>query len=98
MRVSATAYCAKGTTGSGAQTRTGSVAADPRLIPLGSTIRVRGLKGARDGTYTVLDRGRGITGREIDVFIPRCAEAKQFGRQHVQVQVIKRATTAVSKR
>jgi len=98
MRVSATAYCAKGTTGSGAQTRKRSVAADPRLIPLGSTIRVRGLRGARDGTFTVLDSGRGIKGREIDVFIPRCGEAKQFGRQHVHVQVIKRAAAAISKR
>jgi 3D (Asp-Asp-Asp) domain-containing protein len=98
VRMSATAYCDKGTTDSGAPTRQGSVAADPRLIPLGSTIRVRGLKGAPDGTYTVLDTGRAIKGREIDVFIPRCAAARKFGRQNVHVRVITRAKTAASKR
>ncbi|HMF97408.1 MAG TPA: hypothetical protein VKE96_24075 [Vicinamibacterales bacterium] len=50
------------------------------------------------GCYAGLDSGRGIKGREIDVFIPRCAEAKQFGRQHVHVQLTKRAAAAVSKR
>jgi 3D (Asp-Asp-Asp) domain-containing protein len=94
MRMSATAYCARGTTDSGAQTRRGSVAADPRLIPLGSTIQVRGLTGVRDGTYTVLDSGRGIKGHEIDVFIPQCAAARKFGRQHVRVKVVTRATAA----
>jgi len=98
LRMEATAYCARGTTDSGEQTRRGSVAADPRLIPLGSTIRVRGMKGVRDGAFTVLDSGRGIKGHEIDVFIPHCAAAKKFGRQDVRVRVIKRATPGVAKR
>jgi 3D (Asp-Asp-Asp) domain-containing protein len=89
MRVAATAYCNHGITDSGARTRRGGVAADPRLIPLGSTIRVEGLQGAPDGIYTVLDTGRTIKGREIDVFMPRCAAAKTFGRQHVRVKILK---------
>jgi len=90
MPMAATAYCSRGVTDSGAGTRRGSVAADPRVIPLGSTIRVEGLKGAPDGTYTVLDTGRTIKGHEIDVFIPRCAAAKAFGRQNVRVKILKR--------
>ena len=90
MRVAATAYCNHGITDSGARTRRGSVAADPRLIPLGSTIRVEGLQGAPDGIYTVLDTGRTIKGREIDVFMPRCGAAKAFGRQHVRVKILER--------
>src|SRR5262245_58746290 len=89
MRVAATAYCNHGISDSGARTRRGTVAADPRFIPLGSTIRVEGLQGAPDGIYTVLDTGRTIKGREIDVFIPGCAAAKAFGRQHVRVKILK---------
>ncbi|HJZ75607.1 MAG TPA: 3D domain-containing protein [Vicinamibacterales bacterium] len=96
MRVSATAYCSHGVTGSGERTRRGSVAADPHLIPLGSTIRVQGLQGVPDGTYTVLDTGRGIRGREIDVFIPRCGAARQFGRQNVRVTIIQRGPSSKS--
>lgn len=87
IRMSATAYCLKGTTNSGAQTRPGTVAADPRVIPLGSIIHVRGARGVRDGKYTVLDTGRSIKGREIDVFMPSCRAAKRFGRQAVRVRV-----------
>jgi 3D (Asp-Asp-Asp) domain-containing protein len=92
MRMAATGYCNHGITDSGAHTRRGSVAADPRVIPLGSRIRVEGLRGAPDGTYTVLDTGRTIKGHEIDIFIPRCAAAKAFGRQNVRVKILKRGT------
>jgi 3D (Asp-Asp-Asp) domain-containing protein len=90
LRMSATAYCVSGTTDSGARTRRGVVAADPRRIPLGSTIRVRGLKGVRDGVFTVLDTGPAVKGREIDIFMPDCAAARAFGRQAVRVRIVAR--------
>ena len=96
LRMAATAYCDHGITESGAHTRPGSVAADPRVIPLGSKIRVEGLEGAPDGTYTVLDTGRAIKGHEIDLFLPRCAAAKKFGRQHVRVKVLTRGTSTAN--
>jgi rare lipoprotein A len=89
--MTATAYCAKGPTDSGAPAQRGGVAADPRVIPIGSTISVRGLKGSPDGTYTVLDTGRRVKGRHIDIFVPRCADAKVFGRQAVRVRIVSRA-------
>ena len=89
--MSATAYCQRGLTHAGTRVKPGTVAADPRVIPLGSTIHVRGMKRARNGRYTVLDTGRGIKRREIDVFLPSCAAARRFGRQIVHVRVLTRA-------
>ena len=88
--VSVTAYCVSGETRSGTQTRAGIVAADPRVIPLGSRVRVEGLTDGYDGTYTVADTGRAVKGRELDIFIADCAAAKRFGRQDARVRVLKR--------
>lgn len=87
----ATAYSIEGETASGAQTRKGIVAADPRVLPIGSRIRVRGA-GQYDGEYTVTDTGRTIKGREIDIYIANNAEAKRFGRKKVSVEVLGRGT------
>lgn len=83
----ATAYSTEGTTKSGGQTRSGVVAADPRVLPIGTRIRVADA-GPYSGVYTVTDTGRAIKGSEIDLFIPDANEAKRFGRRHVQVEVL----------
>ena len=85
----ATAYSIEGETASGAQTHKGIVAADPKVLPLGSRIRVRGA-GQYDGEYIVKDTGREIQGREIDIYIASDAEAKRFGRKNVNVEVLER--------
>lgn len=90
IRMSATAYCLQGRTGSGVPTRRGVVAVDPRRIPLGSAIRVRGLRGVRDGIYAAADTGGAVKDNEIDVFIPDCSAAKAFGRQRVDVRIVRR--------
>jgi len=89
---SATAYSIEGKTASGAQTRTGIVAADPKILPLGSRIRVSEA-GAYDGVYVVHDTGPAINGREIDIYMPSDAEAKRFGRQAVKVEVLSRGAS-----
>ena len=53
------------------------VAADPKVLPIGSRIRVHGA-GQYDGEYTVTDAGREIKGSEIDIYIANEAEAKRF--------------------
>jgi 3D (Asp-Asp-Asp) domain-containing protein len=83
----ATAYTIEGKTASGAQTRDGIVAADPKILPLGTRIRVTGA-GRYDGEYLVADTGREIKGAEIDIYIRDYAEAKRFGRQQVNVEVL----------
>jgi 3D (Asp-Asp-Asp) domain-containing protein len=85
----ATAYCEGGETKSGTQAKSGTVAADPRVLPLGTTIRVTGLKSPRPQTFTVTDTGAAVKGNRIDIFISDCARAKRFGRQRVQVQVLR---------
>ncbi len=89
----ATAYSLTGTTASGMQTRPGIVAADPAVLPLGTRIRVRGA-GAYSGVYVVADTGRGIRGREIDIFIPDLVQAKRFGRRRVRVEVLEHGSCA----
>jgi 3D (Asp-Asp-Asp) domain-containing protein len=89
MDFSATAYCLTGTTAMGVETRPGIVAADPRILPLGTRIRVTNA-GAYSGIYTVADTGPAVKGREIDIFIPDLAAAKRFGRRRVKVEVLDR--------
>jgi 3D (Asp-Asp-Asp) domain-containing protein len=85
LQVLVTAYCVSGTTKSGEQTRPGIVAADPRVLPLGTTIRVEGLPGSHDGTYTVADTGAAVKGETIDIYMKDCSAARRFGRQQAQV-------------
>jgi 3D (Asp-Asp-Asp) domain-containing protein len=71
------------------QTRPGIVAADPKILPLGSRIRVQDA-GSYSRVYTVADTGPAVKGREIDIFIPSGDEAKRFGRRRVRVEVLGR--------
>jgi 3D (Asp-Asp-Asp) domain-containing protein len=87
MRMTATAYCDKGLTDGGIQAQRGVAAADPRLLPLGSRIRVTGV-GAKPQTYLVADTGAAVKGRRIDIFIPSCRAAKRFGRKPVVVRLL----------
>ena len=88
MRVTATAYCDKGTTKSGARARTGILAADPRVLPVGSVVRI--VAGAAPGIYTVMDTGAAVKGPKIDIFIPNCIRAEKFGEKQVQLRVLRR--------
>lgn len=83
----ATAYSIEGTTKSGRPAKPGLVAADPKILPLGTRIRVDGA-GQYSGVYTVADTGRTIKGREIDIYITSDAEAVRFGRRNVTVTVV----------
>lgn len=83
----ATAYCLKGRTAMGHGVRRGIIAADPRLLPLGSRISI---SGAYSGTYLVSDTGGGVKGRELDIWMPSCSEARRFGRRSVSVTFLGR--------
>ena len=87
MRVKATAYCQAGTTKSGAQTRTGIVAADPHVLPVGTVLKI--VEGPSAGIYTVMDTGAAVKGRKIDIFIPDCRRAVRFGAQFLRVRVLR---------
>lgn len=83
----ATAYTIEGKTASGGHTHAGIVAADPRVLPIGSRIRVSDA-GRYSGVYTVTDTGRAIRGHDIDIYIANNAEAKKFGKKTVKVEVL----------
>ncbi len=80
---SATAYCLKGRTASGGGVRRGIVAADPRVLPLGTRINLNA--GSYSGSYVVADTGGAIKGRKLDIWIASCSEARRFGRRTVKV-------------
>lgn len=82
----ATAYCLQGRTATGSGVRRGIVAADSRILPLGTRIQISA--GSYSGTYTVADTGGAVKGRILDVWVPSCAEAVRFGRKTVMVSVV----------
>jgi 3D (Asp-Asp-Asp) domain-containing protein len=91
LTVSVTAYCVEGQTDAGTQTRPGTAAADPRVLPIGTVVGVDGLRGGYNGRYTVLDTGRAVKGNELDIFIRDCKAAKAFGKQRARVRVVQAA-------
>ena len=80
---SATAYCLQGRTATGAGVRRGIIAADPRVLRLGTRISLDA--GSYSGSYLVADIGGGVKGRKLDIWMPSCAEARRFGRRTVTV-------------
>lgn len=84
----ATAYSMGGRTRSGDPAREGVVAADPRVIPLGSEILLLGA-GKYSGRYEVRDTGAKIRGRRIDIYVSDWREALEFGARLVEVHVLR---------
>lgn len=82
----ATAYCLKGRTALGHGVRRGLIAADPRVLRLGSRVNMGA--GAYSGQYLVSDTGGGIKGRRIDIWVPSCSEARRFGRRNVTIGLL----------
>ena len=79
----ATAYCFSGRTAMGHSVRRGLIAADPRVLKLGSKVYINA--GQWSGTYLVSDTGGAIKGKRIDIWVPGCSEARKFGRRTVQI-------------
>jgi 3D (Asp-Asp-Asp) domain-containing protein len=86
----ATAYCKGDLTAAGISVQAGMAAADPKILPLGSVIRVDRIAPRYQGIYSVLDTGPMIQGRELDIYMWSCDEALAFGRQKVVVTVLRR--------
>jgi 3D (Asp-Asp-Asp) domain-containing protein len=77
--------CCRGASGMG--TRRGTIAADPRILPYGTRVRMTGA-GSYDGEYLVTDAGTAIKGNKIDVWVPTVHEARRFGRKNVKLTVL----------
>ena len=82
----ATAYSLRGRTASGRYVAKGIIAADPRILPLGSRVHIHA--GPYSGEYLVADTGGLVRGRRIDIWTPSTREAMRFGRRTVKLTVL----------
>lgn len=82
----ATAYSLGGRTASGVRVSKGLIAADPRVLPLGTRVRLEA--GAYSGEYLVADTGGAVRGKRIDIWTPNSREANRFGRRLVKLTVL----------
>ncbi len=92
----ATAYSLHGRTATGVAPAMGMIAADPRVLPLGSRVRIDA--GSYSGEYIVTDTGGAVKGHRIDIWRPTTRDAMRFGRRAVKLTVLelggKRRNTA----
>lgn len=84
----ATAYSLRGRTASGRSPARGVIAADRRLLPIGTRVRLEA--GQYSGEYVVADTGGSVRGRKIDIWVPNSGEAMRFGRRPVRLTVLTR--------
>src|SRR5438105_5209974 len=96
----ATAYSLRGRTASGKPVARGVIAADPRLLPLGTRVRIDADEFS--GEYVVADTGGAVKGHRVDIWTPTAREAMRFGRRAVKLTVLelgdKRKNAAVRPR
>jgi 3D (Asp-Asp-Asp) domain-containing protein len=93
MTVVATAYCdcesccgkwADGITASGVRAKPNhTIAVDRNIIPLGTEVIING------NTYVAEDTGSAIKGKRIDIYFDSHSEALRFGRQTIEIEVLK---------
>jgi 3D (Asp-Asp-Asp) domain-containing protein len=82
----ATSYSRPGRGASGMGVRFGTIAADPKVLPFGTRVRLDA--GQYSGEYVVTDSGTAIKGRKIDIWLPTFREACRFGRRNVKLSVL----------
>jgi len=79
----ATAYTWTGyRTTTGTWPSRGTVAVDPRVIPLGTELHIEGY-----GAAVAADTGGAIQGQKIDLYMDSEHECLQWGRRKVEVQI-----------
>jgi 3D (Asp-Asp-Asp) domain-containing protein len=102
LAVLATSYCDRGHTADGTAVSTGVIAVDPRVIRLGTRLRIvfayRSLPpGARNVAQQFArpaaahDTGGSIHGARIDIWTPVCADAIAWGVRVVHIQPLRSA-------
>lgn len=75
----------------GNKLKVGTIAVDPSVIPLGSTVYIKGYKHnglpAQGMIGKATDTGGAIKGARVDIFIP--SNARSFGMQNVEIYILK---------
>lgn len=79
----ATAYSLRGRMANGQTVHSGAIAADPRILKLGTKVHIEGL-----GVFIVKDTGRLIKGNRLDIWLPNKQQAIKFGKRVVKLRVL----------
>lgn len=79
-----------GITCTGIRVRKGVVAVDPRVIPLGTRMYVEVAGKMVDYGFSIAaDRGSGVKGNKIDVYVDSLTAARNWGVRNVKVYILK---------
>jgi 3D (Asp-Asp-Asp) domain-containing protein len=81
-------------TASGVQTHWGTVAADWRLYPLGTKVKIDGFP---DDVFTVEDSGGAVKGNIFDIWFPDLPAAEAFGTRRLKVTILPPGLVAAEK-
>lgn len=81
--VTATAYSGGGVTATGVVPQRGTVAVDPKVVPMGQRVYVEGY-----GYGVAADVGSAIQGQRIDVYFPDPKQATRWGVRRVKMYVL----------
>ena len=79
----ATAYAHKGITASGHRVRKGIIAADPKVLKLGTRVHIEGM-----GEFVVADTGGAIKGLKVDIWFSSRADCIKFGRRKIKLKIL----------
>ena len=85
MSVEATAYAGDTITSTGTTPKWGTIAVDPTVIPYGTKVYIPKF----DMVFTAEDCGSAIKGKRIDIFMNSEAECVKFGRQNMEIKILK---------
>ena len=70
------------TTATGKKIYEGVIAVDPKVIPLGSEVQIKGM-----GTFIAEDTGGKIKGNKIDIYFNTKKEARDFGKKGIWLRI-----------
>lgn len=85
MSIEATAYAGDTITSTGTTPKWGTIAVDPTVIPYGTKVYIPKF----DMIFTAEDCGSAIKGKRIDIFMNSEAECVKFGRQNMEIKILK---------
>ena len=70
-------------TATGKEVYEGTIAVDPKIIPLGTNVEIKDL-----GKFIAEDTGGKIKGNRIDIYFNSKTEAKKFGKQGIWLRMV----------
>jgi 3D (Asp-Asp-Asp) domain-containing protein len=86
----ATAYSLRGRMANGQTVHSGAIAADPKILKLGTTVHIEGM-----GVFVVKDTGGDIKGLRVDIWFPNRSQAIKFGRRTVRLRIISKPSKKI---